>query len=250
MTATTEYSDEFINAYIDGELDNDERARLLFDEQHDAELAQRICNARILKEKVMLAYADLNTPPTGLPVNHAARSHPSRFRSLAASIAILFAIAATLGYTFYQQQQRINAAAQLIASTDTIPADALAPVVGNHQRVILNISQYQPQQFDNTVQHIESLLSMRRNDRSFTLEIVANGQGLKALDKQTSKHAGKLTQLAKRFGNLKIVACAKSLAKLASQGDPVQLVASIMLTPSAAEQVARRTGEGWLYIKI
>ncbi len=249
MTARTKYSDEFINAYIDGELDNDERARLLFDEQQDADLAQRICDARILKEKVMLAYADMQTAPVELPGNHIARPRLSRFRSLAASITILLAVAATFGYT-YQQQQRISAAAQLIASTDAIAADALAPVVGNHQRVILNISQYQPQQFSNTVQHIETLLSRHRNDNTFNLEIVANGQGLKALDKQTSKHADELTQLANRFDNLKIVACAKSLAKLASQGDPVQLMASIMLTPSAAEQVARRTGEGWLYIKI
>ena len=42
MNALTKYSDEHINAYIDDELDSEERARLIFDEQNDAELAARI----------------------------------------------------------------------------------------------------------------------------------------------------------------------------------------------------------------
>ena len=59
MNKQNQYSDEHINAYIDSELDNDERTRLLFDEQQDTVLAQRINDARILKEKVQLAYSDL-----------------------------------------------------------------------------------------------------------------------------------------------------------------------------------------------
>ena len=46
MNTQSQYSDEHINAYIDSELDNEERARLLFDEQQDTSLAQRINDAR------------------------------------------------------------------------------------------------------------------------------------------------------------------------------------------------------------
>ena len=51
MNKQSQYSDEHINAYIDGELDNDERAHLLFDEQQDTALARRINETRMLKEK-------------------------------------------------------------------------------------------------------------------------------------------------------------------------------------------------------
>ena len=47
MSNQHNYSDEHISAYVDGELDNDERARLLFDKQEDAGLAQRINDARV-----------------------------------------------------------------------------------------------------------------------------------------------------------------------------------------------------------
>ena len=59
MKKQNKYSDEYISAYIDGELDSEERARLLFDEQSDEELIQRINQARLLKEKIQLAYADI-----------------------------------------------------------------------------------------------------------------------------------------------------------------------------------------------
>ena len=42
MTNQKDYSDEHISAYIDGELDTDERARLISDEQHDANEAGKM----------------------------------------------------------------------------------------------------------------------------------------------------------------------------------------------------------------
>jgi len=58
------YLNEHINAYIDGELDNDERARLLFNEQRDAALTQRINDAQTLKGKVQPAYSDISMNDT------------------------------------------------------------------------------------------------------------------------------------------------------------------------------------------
>ena len=51
MNTQDSYSDEHISAYIDGELDKEERARLLFSEQEDEALARCINEARIMKEK-------------------------------------------------------------------------------------------------------------------------------------------------------------------------------------------------------
>jgi len=52
MNIERDYSDEHVNAYIDGELDVDEHAQLLQDEQRSNTLAQRINDIRMLKEKV------------------------------------------------------------------------------------------------------------------------------------------------------------------------------------------------------
>lgn len=247
MKRKNTYSDEYISAFIDGELDEEERAHLLLDEQLDDELALRINETRMLKEKVQLTYANVGEQLLEKQ-NSACIGFLNKHRALVASLLVLAIIT---GVTVLPNNNADNLlmAQQLIKNTQTIPASDIATVAGSKKHIIINVSQYDPGSFSQTVSHIETLLQSR--DQSlFEVEIVANGQGLKAFDKNTSPFAIQMEQLASRFDNLKIVACAKSLTQLAVTGDPVKLLDSIMITPSAAQQVAKRTTTGWLYIKI
>ncbi len=248
MSEQHSYSDEYINAYIDGELDSDERARILFDEQNNEALAKRINEKRMLKEKVQLAYMPFSQGKTERKVAVCA-NFINRHRALVAGFLVFVLASLVLAYNI-TTGRNLEMAKQLIKNTPAIPAYSISTAVGGNEQVVLNVSRYRPETFSETLKTIEALLEQHRGDDRFALEIVANGQGLKALDVDTSLHAGKLRQLTQQFDNLEVVACAKSLAKLAAEGDTIQLLQGIMLTPSAAEQVARRTGEGWLYIKI
>lgn len=249
MNEQNQYSDEHINAYIDSELDNDERARLLFDEQHNIALAQRINNARILKEKVQLAYSDLAETDTAKKTL-SCTAFVCKQKSLVAGLIILFTATALLLPALMNNNDDIILARQLIRTTLPIAPDAISTTIGRHKQVVINISQYQPLQFDTTLNNIEALLQQHRADKLFNIEIVANKNGLKALDTKTSLHAERLSQLVQQFSSLKVVACAKSMADLATAGNPIQLMKSIMVTPSAAQQVAKRMSEGWMYLKI
>ncbi|GMR01302.1 MAG: hypothetical protein BMS9Abin19_0673 [Gammaproteobacteria bacterium] len=248
MNIQNTHSDEYISAYIDGELDSEERACLLFDEQTDEELAQRINEARMLKEKIQLTYSEVRSKKYEKKP-FSCTTFISRHKTLAASLLLLSTVAAMLTYNNLSNNEDIILAKQLIKNTQPISAAAISDVVGDREHVVINISQYHPQDFDETINNIEALLQSK-DSKSFKVEIVANKQGLRALDTETSIHAARISQLAERFDNLEVVACAKSLAKLASEGDPIQLMKSIMITPSAAEQVAKRTSAGWLYLKI
>lgn len=247
MNGQNTYSEEYISAYIDGELDSEERAHLLFDEQTDEELAQRINETRMLKEKIQLTYSEIGNRKNAKK-SFSCTAFVSKHRALAASLLIFSVAMAMLTYNMGGNDSLILAK-QLIKNTQPISATAIGDVIGSHERVVINVSQYDPQNFSNTINSIETLLQ-GKDKHLFKVEIVANGQGVKALDTETSIHAKQISQLANRFDNLEVVACAKSLAKLAAEGDPIQLMKSIMTTPSAAEQVARRTGAGWLYLKI
>ena len=241
------YSDEYISAYIDGELDSDERARLLFDEQKDEILAQRINEVRMLKEKIQLIYSEVkNRKYEKKPFSCSA--FVGRHRALAASILLLSTVAALLTYNM-SSNNNLVVAKQLIKNTQPIAASSISDVIGDNKHIIINVSQYQPLNFSETIKNIENIL-LNKDSSSFKIEIVANGQGLKALDTESSLHAVQVSQLASRFDNLEVVACAKSLANLATEGNPIKLMKSIMITPSAAEQVAKRTNAGWLYLKI
>ena len=249
MNDQDKYSDEYINAYIDGELDNDERARLLFDEQENTALAQRINNTRMLKEKIQLAYSNINdTKAETTPFS--CSTFASHHRKLVASLLLFTALSAMLVFNLRTNNDNLLLAKQLIENTQPISTNAIDSTIGIHKRVVINISQYNAQNFDDTINTLETLLLDRSDDKLFNLELVADGQGLKALDTETSVHANRINQLANQFNNLEVIACAKSLTKLANDGNPIQLMKSIILTPSAAQQVAKRTGEGWLYLKI
>jgi len=248
MRDQNEYSDELISAYIDGELDKYESAQLLSNAQKNNELGQRLEEARTLKEKVRLAYTDL--PPernVNKPFNGTA--FISHYKFLAASFFILLAIAAFI-LPAITNNDEVILAKQLIKNTRPITANTIGEAIGTRKQIIINISQYQAQNFDTTLDNIEKILLQNNTDKSFSIEIVANKTGLRALDTETSLHAERIALMAEKFDNLEVIACAKSLAKLASEGDPVQLMKSILITPSAAQQVAKRTGKGWLYLKI
>ena len=247
MNKQIQHSDEHINAYIDGELDNDERTRLLFDEQEDSELAQRISDARALKEKVQLAYAD--TPANKVSKkSFSCTAHSNRPLSFAAGFAILAIVTALL--SFNSNNYDINAAKLLIKNTQAISPDKINAAVGNNNKVVINLSMYQPESFDSTIDSIEALLLEHSADQSFSVEVVANKNGLKALDTKTSIHAERISLIAQRYDNLDIVACAKSMANLADSGNPIKLMKDILVSPSAAEQVAKRMSDGWMFLKL
>lgn len=248
MREQNHYSDEHISAYIDGELDNEERARLLFDEQQDPNLAQRINDSRNLKEKVQLAYSDISLQATPNKSFSYARFINSP-RSLVAGAGALI-IATALLMPVIVNDHDITLAKELIKTTHAISPDKISAAVGNNKRIIINLSQYKPDNFSTTIKHIEALLVQHKNDNSFSIEIVANKNGLKALDTKTSAHAADIASLAKDYSNLDVVACVKSMTDLTKSGNPINLMKSIMLTPSAAEQVAKRMSDGWIYLKL
>ena len=244
----TEYSDEYISALIDGELDQEERIRLLLAEQEDEELAKRINEARMLKEKVHLAYLDFAQDADQSTTSRCS-SLTGRNRSLVAAFLLLVGIAA-LFTSVVNRNDDVNRALQLMHSTPSIMAKSIAGAIGSHNRVLIHVSEYDEARFGMAIDEIEALLSRRKNASALSIEVIANGQGLKLLDTEASGLALRLGQLSQQFDNLDIVACAKSLAQLAESGEPVNLMKSILTTPSAPQQVARRTSEGWMYLKI
>ena len=72
-------------------------------------------------------------------------------------------------------------AQQLITNTQPISAQHISKAVGDNKHVVINIAQYHPDKFSETVNHIEALLQQHKEDKTFRVEIVANKQGLKSL---------------------------------------------------------------------
>ena len=61
MKHTDAYSDEFLNAYIDDQLDEAERSALLTELKVNDELSRRVCQLRKARDMVQLAYLDVDS---------------------------------------------------------------------------------------------------------------------------------------------------------------------------------------------
>lgn len=248
MNSQDNYSDEYISAYIDGELDQEERVRLILAEQEDEVLARRIKDTRILKEKVQLAYLELvNDGGQNRTLNRSVLA--KRYRSLFAGLLLLSGIAALL-MIYVNESDDLTRANQLMTSTQPLMAKSITSVIGTHRHVLIHVSQYREETFGAVIDEIERLLQRHDAAGPLNIEIVANKQGLRVLDVDTSIFSDRLQRLLSQFDTLAVVACAKSLAQLATSDEPVNLLKSIITTPTAAHEVARRTSEGWIYIKV
>ena len=62
MNGDKSYSDEMLNAYLDGELESDERAQVLEALRSVENLSQRVCRLQKVHSMVQLAYQDTELP--------------------------------------------------------------------------------------------------------------------------------------------------------------------------------------------
>ena len=245
MNAQTKYSDEHINAYIDDELDSEERARLIFDEQNDAELAVRINSARMLKEKVHLAYADIGQEYSRNQT-YSDTTDSGLLTPMRAAAAVMVMLGAFLVTTLTggPSDGDLSRASSLIASTDATPSQLIVASAATGDNIVIDLNRYDPAVFDETIANIEKLA----RGTSATVEVVANGQGLQAVETD-SKHATVLAGLADQLDNLDVMVCAATLAATESERT-VNLLGNIVTTTSVVHQVASRTADGWSYLKL
>ena len=94
MDKDNQFSEEQLNAFVDGELDADEKSRVFNESQQSQELDQRLCQQRKLKELVKHAYADV---PAAMQRQDLRKLQRGFWRNaMAASILLLLGV--TIGF--------------------------------------------------------------------------------------------------------------------------------------------------------
>jgi hypothetical protein len=107
----TKFSDEFLNAFIDGQLTPDEKSRALVEFGQDEAVNRQVCELRKVRDLVQLAYAELPVPPRGTIAPDA------RHRlglGLAAGIALV--VGMVVGWVLHQPEPVISSAPVVTAS--------------------------------------------------------------------------------------------------------------------------------------
>ena len=234
MKKDEHFSEEQLNAFVDGELDPEEKSRLYNESAHSPELDQRLCQLRKLKELVGHAYDDV--PPADRPGGPPLRRSGPFGGALVAGV--LLAIGVTAGYFGHG----------LISTEMTNTPAATAQIQEQADNYLLHVVSGDPEQMQSALAHAKYLLDSTDPGEIRRVEIVANERGLDLLRSDVTPFAEEIRTLQEN--NVVFYACARSIQRLEESGVKVILVPDIRQDYTALDRVVMRMQDGWKYEKI
>ena len=237
-------SDEYLNSFIDNQLDPAERMHA-FDAINQSEtLKERVCDLRSLKEMVKHAYS--HTPGHTYPKRGAPRVWYKRFQPLAASILLLIGgVSGWVSHSWigHAAPQDVANLVQATQQNDAVAAET--------RKIIIHVSNSNPMRLKAALDETESLLGIyKQAHQPLQLELIANQKGVDLLRSSVSTYKNRISMMQGKYPNLSFMVCGKTINKLHNNGENTQLLPNIGVASSAADQINKRLHQGWGYIKI
>lgn len=229
-------SDEFLNAFVDDQLDAVEKSRAFDLIERDEGLRARVCELRGLKEMVQHAY-----PVSEKTSLKRWRLRPPYLQALAACLLLL--VGGVSGWFAHMGNDR-----EMVRLLQNVQRNEAG--VEPH-KIIVHVGSSDPVRLRTALDETESLLdSYRRANRRFQVAIIANGGGVDLLRAGVSPYASRIGMMQKKYPNLDLMVCGQTIGKLREKGLNVQLLPHTGVASSAAEEITRRLHQGWDYIKV
>lgn len=236
-------SDEFLNAFVDDQLDAAEKSRVFELLEQDEALKARVCELRGLKARVQHAY--LNPPPPPRASSRAWWSGAPLRQALAAGL--LLAIGSVSGWFAHSWSGH---------GSDRETMRLLQAVQRNDiwtdpRKLMIHVGNANPVRLNTALDEAENLLaSSRRTNREMRVEIIANGGGLDLLRADGSPYAQRIVSMREKYPLLELTACGQTLRNLRAKGMEVRLLPNTGVAPSALDEITLRLKQGWGYIKV
>lgn len=245
-------SEETVNAFVDGELDGDDRLHVISRSNESDVVRRQVCEARILKDLVRQAYEDV-------PVSDRSKRSESKgegwitARALAAAVAVVMFVAGILAGRTLPGPTGPEVAYQDPVFLELKELASLAEAREAHggtSNIVLHLATNDAQRVEDALDKIERFVGQQRmGSQRVGLEIVANGRGLDLLRVAQTPYEAKVKQLA-RDKYVTILACRQAVQRLREQGVDVDLIPEADLAGSALDRIIQRLREGWVYVKV
>lgn len=239
-----QYSDEHLNAFIDGELDAFEKAEILNAVRHDAELSRRICKLQKLHNLVQLSYQSIEIPERHKTTGDLAQS--VKFKWFAAA-SFFLAIGTIAGWISHQTINPGN-----LVDIAQVTHNPNAANNAEHWRLMLHVSTANPNRLNLVLNEAETLLEeYAKSSRKLELEILANSEGLALVTDNGKGYNKRLQKLQYKYENLAVLVCGQTLKKVQrTHGKKLKLLPNANVVSSAINQIVKRQQNGWSYIRI
>lgn len=245
MKHQQDYSDEFLNAYIDGELDQEETGQLLDELRYNTSLNERITNLQKVREMVRYAYTDALPD---IQHNPAVTTKTSRSK-LAIAASLILSLGIALGWGLHLHSRTADGLLQIAEAVQIKSA-----VVDKSQEVklLLHVTTNAKHKINTILDETEALLkSYKALNRKVKIDVLTNGKGLALLRANHSPYSKRIQALQEKYKNLTFKACAKAIKRARKlSGKNVPMLPDTIIVPSAIGEVMKKQQEGWSYIKI
>lgn len=234
-------SNEWMNAFVDGEISANERAAMLKQIHSDAEKKATACELTHLKDQVKTAYQDIPSQQT-----FQVHKHRAKWQTIAASFLMLFVLGGVYFGVDSIAQQR------LVILDPTGSGQQLAVASNDEMRIVFHVSQTSRLKGTELLNDIENLLQQyQQAGKRIRIEVVAHAQGLNLLRQSLSADKERITAMSRKYPELTFVACINTIERLKrEQGVDVVLVDEVLSARSGVAHVVIRQQQGWIYIQV
>ena len=250
-----QFSEEHLNAFIDGELDALEKNDVFEVLNNDNGLNQQACELRQLGELVRHAYEK----PPEIEKYHKSDTSRGGTWGRAAAATLLLGLGTTLGWLGHQQSQPHVASDMSAMYWDEHNAFqntdlSLVTSAQRNKKIIVHLNTSSADSFEKALDTAEQLMKTYADgDMGAEIEVVANASAVKMLRTSYSPYANRVRELQDRYLNLTFLACKDAMDHVRELEDPktdVTLLPDVDVTPSALEHILNRLSEGWVYLNV
>lgn len=238
MSKSHSFSDELLNAFIDNELAEEDKARIYYAMQMDPALAERIAALRSVSDLIKLAYSSVSVDAA--PQKPTWRKGPW---AIAAGLLLGFA----LGWFGYASLHPHSELARLTAVQ--VPAQKQTL-----QKVVFHITQADATAFEQALDEAERLLNgtATRLGPVRAIKVIANGPGMKLLTEDAVPQIrSRVIHMAAKYPNLTFIGCLETRKLMAKNGVKIsRMLAGVTMVASGTNEALLLQKQGWSYISI
>lgn len=230
------YSAEYLNAFVDGELSQSERAQAIEQISGDSQLKKQVCELNMLKEMVRSSYRN----PEAVSREIEGRRRPFVRHAMVACCLVVLGV--TAGWL---------SRGMIAAGDPDLRIASLKDVIADSERVVVHLDTASPARFERALNRTEQLLvAAQRDGRFIQLHLAANSHGVDLFRTSTSPFAGRIHDLQARYPNLTFIACGQTIKRLENYKQDARLLPEVRVVPAVFDEVVNSLKSGWTYIKV
>jgi len=244
MKDEIQFSDEFLNAYIDDELSQSDKSRLLAAARKNEQLNRRLCQLQRVRNMVQLAYHDVNLPLDDQPVPQRNNSFHPRLATAASILLLVGALAGWFTHNHFADKRGLTELVKELRTNN--------PHTTDPWKLMVQVSTNDQHRFAVLMDETERLLkAAQAKNENVVIQILANSEGINLLKDDQSAMSLRVRGLNRQYNNLLLTACGQTLKKLKLKNQRVpRLLNEAMVVPSALQEVIEKQKQGWTYVRI